>query len=103
MSGEEHGSRGASDGIACEGQDLESGNGALGEGIGEAMGWKGAFAGLGGGRGDALRKSKAAEPGVDHAFPSSEDDVVEGVSALLVFWWPFIAASGRCLLSVMAA
>ena len=29
---------------------------------------------------DALRKSKAADPGVDHAFgPSSEDDVVEGV------------------------
>ena len=53
---------------------------------------------------DVLRKSKAADPGVDHALdPSSEIDAVEGVSTPLVVLLPFVTASDRCLLSVMVA
>lgn len=55
--------------------------------------------GKGAGGADALRKSKAAEPGADHALgSSSEHDVDGGMSAPLC---PFVTASGRCLLSVM--
>ena len=57
-----------------------------------------------GGGEDALRKSKAADPGVDHALgPPSKDDVVEGVSAPLFIMLPFVTASDSCLLSVMVA
>lgn len=49
---------------------------------------------------DVLRKSKAADPGVDHALGPS---VVEGASMLLAVLWPLVTASGRCLLSVMVA
>lgn len=53
---------------------------------------------------DALRKSKAADPGADHALGSSSaDEVVEGVSEPLVVLLPFVKAAGRCLLSVMVA
>ncbi len=53
---------------------------------------------------DVLRKSKAADPGVDHALdPSSEVDVEEGVSTPFVVLLPFVTASDRCLLSVMVA
>ena len=53
----------------------------------------------------ALRKSKAAEPGLDHALgPSSEGKVVvvvEGVRAPLVVFVPFVKASGCCFISVI--
>ena len=88
-SGRQHGGRRGSDRIAWRDCQLcfvwE-----LGDGVGVGNGVWGA---------DALRKSKAAEPGAHHALgSSSEHDVDGGMSAPLC---PFVTASGRCLLSVM--
>lgn len=52
---------------------------------------------------DALRKSKAADPGVDHALGPSLVDEVVGVMVPLVVLLRFVTASGRCLLSVIVA
>ena len=53
--------------------------------------------------GDALRKSKAAEPGVDHAFgPLPDDDDIVSFETPLAILTPFVRVSDRCLLSVMA-
>ena len=49
----------------------------------------------------ALRKSKAADPGADHALGSLSEDDVEGVSTPLDVFSPLVITSGCWLLSVI--